>query len=300
MKMGFAWASPSARTQSARGPAMGARQRLLPLLLAACLASHANAQTATAPTLPGGAPAAADEVQPKFLWWGLLLDIAYKYVVQAFSTWASAKLTDDLTSPGKLLALVRNSAQAIIVPIADFMPLGSKSVASMENTGAAEPSAPMQLDNGQENYQGAHVAIVGFDRQGQATGLQPVAAHFRTGERIKLKVLPTFDALLVIENIDPQGRRTQIYPEQSATALSIKRGAEILVPVAGDEFFEFADSTGDEQLVITLRHLRAFGAAESTQAVHRKDEARGSSFVQQTAPGRYPVIAEAIRLTHVR
>lgn len=271
--------------------------RLLIGLLVATLLLPARAQTTPLPE-PAGQ---SEEVQPKFIW-GLVLNIAVKFAMNAFMEWRSRKLTNDLNNPINYRQLLMNSASAGLVSTAGGAVsslFGFKSVGAPENTVADLPTKPIEVNNGQPNYQGAHVAIVGFDRAGQVTGLRPVTAGFRSGDRIKLKVLPTFDALVVIENINPQGVRKQIYPAPER-AIALKAGVELLLPLREDQFFEFAGATGDDQLVITVRDPRAAGAAESKAEVSRKDEDNGSSFVQETAPGTYPVIAQSLKLRHER
>ena len=271
-------------------------------VLLICLITLTLLVPARAQPLPAAAePNQSDELQPKFFIWGLLLNVAFKFAMSAFTEWRQSKLTNDLSNPINYKKLLLNSASAGLVSTVGGglgALFGFKSVGAPENTVPDLPTKPIQLENGQPNYQGAHVAIVGFDKAGVVTGLQPVTAGFRTGERIKLKVLPTFDALVVIENINPKGVRRQIYPPSASEAVSVKSGAEILVPLAENQFFEFAGVTGDEQLVITLRDPRAFGSAESKVEVSRKDEGNGSSFVQETAPGTYPVISQSLKLKH--
>lgn len=279
--------------------------RLLIGLLTLSLLMPTHAQPLPAAPTAAATPDAdaSEEMQPKFFIWGLLLNIAFKFAMSAFQEWRQSKLTNDLSNPINYRKLLLNSATAGLVSTAGggiTALFGFKSVGAEENTVADLPTKPIQVQNGQPNYQGAHVAIVGFDQAGAVTGLRPVTAGFRTGDRIKIKVLPTFDALLVIENINPQGVRKQIYPPSAAQAVSLKAGVEVLVPLGTDQFFEFAGVTGDEQLVITLRDPRAGGAAEAKAEVSRKDEDNGSSFVQETAPGTYPVIAQSIRLRHER
>jgi len=272
--------------------------RLLIGLLIATLLLPARAQTTPLPD-PAGP---SEEVQPKFIW-GLVLNIAVKFAMNAFTEWRSRKLTNDLNNPINYRQLLMNSATAGLVSTAGGAVsslFGFKSVGAPENTVADLPTKPIELNNGQPNYQGAHVALVAFDRAGTVTGLRPVTAGFRSGDRIKLKVLPTFDALVVIDNINPQGVRRQIYPPSAEQAISLKAGVEVLLPLRADQFFEFAGVTGDEQLVITLRDPRAGGAAESKAEVSRKDEDNGSSFVQETVPGTYPVIAQSLKLRHER
>jgi hypothetical protein len=172
-------------------------------------------------------------------------------------------------------------------------------VGAKENTVMSEPVAPLKSENGSVNYQGVHVAIVGFNPAGEATNIQPLNADFRTGDRFKLKVIPTFDGLVVIENINPKAQRSQIYPANDTDVVAIKAGVEIFVPIGKDEFFQFAENTGEEQLVVTIRDPRAFGDAESKIPANRKDEKTGSSFVQETPSGTYPVISQSLKLKHI-
>jgi hypothetical protein len=113
-------------------------------------------------------------------------------------------------------------------------------------------------------------------------------------------VLPTFDGLLVIDNINPRQERKQIYPAQAENVVKIKAGVEIMIPLGKDDYFEFTGATGDEQLVITVRDPRAFGSAAATATVTRKDENNGSNFMQEQTPNSFPVISQALRLRHDR
>jgi hypothetical protein len=275
---------------------------LLSFVLPAYTQTVPPAPTPPALATPNGDNAVgSDEMQPKFFIWGLLLNVGFKFAMSAFSEWRKSKQSNNLNNPIDYKQLLINSTKAGFVSVASggVMGLfGFKSVGAEENTVADLPTKPIEQQNGQPNYQGAHVALLGFDRAGQLTGLRPVTAGFQTGDRLKLKVLPTFDALVVIENINPQGVRRQIYPPNPQEAVSLKAGTEVLLPLREDQFFEFAGVTGDEQLVITLRDPRAGGTAESKAEVSRKDEDNGSSFVQETVPGTYPVIAQSIRLKH--
>lgn len=255
------------------------------------------ARAADAPPPARAAEASADDYEPKFIW-GLLLNIAFKMAMTAFSEWLSNKLSKDLESSPVLQKILLSSVETFIVPLASTAPFGAKSAGAPENAVAGEPNAPIRVDNGRENYQGVHVALVGFDRAGKVTGLKPVSAGFSTGERFKLKVLPTFDGMLVIENVNPRGERKQIFPPDPATVVAVKRGLEVFVPMREDAFFEFTGATGDEQLVVTIRDPRAFGAAASTAVANRKDDTYGSAFVQETPVGTYPVISQSLKLAH--
>lgn len=275
--------------------------RLLAATLAASIAFPATAQAPMPTPISTGAPVApagaanAQDMEPKFIW-GIVINIAFKLAMGVFSAWATNKLSNNLTNPDNMNRLLGNSFTAVIIPLAQLA-FGFKSAGALENVVAKDPTTPLKVENGKENFQGVHVALVGFDRQGGVLGIQPVTAGFKTGDRIKLKLLPTFDGILVIENINPKGERKQIYPAQSSNVVSLKNGVEVLVPLGRDEYFEFAGATGDDQLVITYRDPRSF-SAPATAAANRKDDATGSSFVQELTPNTYPVISQSLKLRH--
>ncbi|HMW52627.1 MAG TPA: DUF4384 domain-containing protein [Rhodocyclaceae bacterium] len=253
---------------------------------------------ANPPPVPTASAGSEDEaMQPKFVW-GILIKIAYNVASSVFSDWAKSKLSIDL-SPGGLAKLFFNSSTARIVPVS-LPSLGflAKQADGVGNAVAGEPTAPLVVNAQGINYQGVHVALLGFDRAGKALGYRPVTDGFRSGERFKLRILPTFDGLLALDNINPQGRRAQVYPPERGTMVEVKAGVEILVPLDRDQYLEFAGSTGEEKLVVTLRSPRAVGDAASPATVYRHDEAIGSSFVQETRPGTYPVIVQALSLRH--
>jgi hypothetical protein len=267
--------------------------RLLAGLLMVALAAPGVAQTPAPPAQNG----AAEEMQPKFIW-GVLIKFAVNYAVSAFGSYLLGKLTEQIT-PQNIASMLLRSKSASIVPLASVGGgLTAKSAGAPENTVAGEPTTPLKVENGRENFQAVHVALMSFDRAGNALGFAPVTAGFRTGQRFKLRVLPTFDGLLVIDNINPKNQRKQIYPAQADNVVKIAAGVEIMIPLGKDEYFEFTGTTGDEQLVITVRDPRAFGSAAASATVTRKDENNGSNFMQEVTPTTYPVISQALKLRH--
>lgn len=176
--------------------------------------------------------------------------------------------------------------------------LSDAPVGVQESMRLAATSTAITDDQGQTDYQGAHIAIVGADKAGNVADVRAAKAGFKTGERFKLRAVSTFGAHLVIENINARGERKQIYPPEGTSVVVIQAGADTLLPLGAKEFFEFARTTGEEQLLISLRDPRAVGDAASRQKVFRKDEEFGTHFVQEVSKGVFPVISEAIRLEH--
>ncbi len=189
--------------------------------------------------------------------------------------------------------IAANSGGAFIARSLSDGPAGVKESLQLTATTTA-----ITDDQGQTDYQGAHIAIVGADRAGNITDPRAANAGFKTGERFKLRAVSTFGAHLVIENINARGERRQIYPPEGTSVVVIQAGADTLLPLGTKEFFEFARATGEEQLVISLRDPRAVGDAASRQKVFRKDEEFGTHFVQEVSKGVFPVISESIRLEH--
>jgi hypothetical protein len=281
------------------------KHRLLAAALAGALAASAALAQAPAPQQQdeGG------EMQPRLIWGVIIVKYLAGEVFSTFSKWVSNKIV-----PGNETA----KAESGVPPVA-FASLavehlrgrqdttgGAYIARGIGDTGSRDappvaferPAAPMRFDQGAPNYQGVHVAIVGADRSGTITELRPIRGGFRTGERFKLRVVSTFGGRLVIDNINPRGERRQIYPPESGAVVVLQAGADTLLPLGRDEFFEFARATGDEQLVIALRDPRAVGAAASRTRVYRQDEEFGTHFVQEVARDTYPVISESIRLEH--
>lgn len=239
------------------------------------------------------------QVEPKFIW-GLVINYVISeigsFVFSSFKSWLFQKLASNLAeglAPGVSRLLSKNSGAQIV----DAKSAGILSKDAV-NTTAEAPTVPLSAESGKENYQGVQISVGVTDKDGKLN-FRPVSQGFRTGERFKLHVIATFAGQMMIENINPKGERKQIYPAESAQVVAIQAGKETLIPLGDDEFFEFARTTGEEQLVITLRDPRAEGTAKSTAKVNRKDEKFGSQFVQEVKPGAtYPSLTEAIKLVH--
>ncbi|HEX5392909.1 MAG TPA: hypothetical protein VFW68_06505 [Rhodocyclaceae bacterium] len=281
---------------AARSP-LRTSARVIALAVACCFSVQVLGQPA-----PQVAVASDEEYQPKFIW-GILINIAVKYAITAFTSYMIGKLTDKLTPDAVAGMVDRSKLSARIKPLAEAVASGIITLAMKEgpvpeNTVAGVPTTPIKVENGRENYQAVHVALLNFDRQGNALSFHPVTDGFTTGQRFKLRVLPTFDGLLTIDNINPRSERKQIYPPAASDVVQIKAGQEILLPLGKDDYFEFAGATGDDQLVVTVRDPRAFGAAASTKVVTRKDENNGSNFMQELDPNTYPVISQSLHFQH--
>jgi len=235
-----------------------------------------------------------EEVQPRFIW-GLLLNVALAKLAgqgwDIFTTWLF-KSTPNVTGRSGPPNLTADSgAQVRARSSAAVTERASGSV-------AGDPAAPLSIDGGKENYQGVHVALVVAGPAGKEFDYRPVTAGFKTGERFKVRVVSTFAGELTLENINPRGERTHIYPAKTDHVVALQPGRETFLPLGKDEYFQFTKAAGKEQLVVNLADPRAVGANASRHQVYRQDVKYGSNFLQQVAPNTYPHISQAIELTH--
>ncbi len=294
------------------------------LVLAASLSVfHPGLVNAADPKPKNDKPATEKvEVQEKFIW-GIVVNLVLSSAFSMFSDWLTKKLGGDPGAGGKPLSLPNfgDAASAAPTPVASVGDIKAQlvNVAVVAVTGiltnrlnsvlttaflgkdvptTAPPKAPLKLKDGDPNYQGAHIAILAVDNAGNVTGLRSVKDGFRTGERFKVRVLSTFDALVALGNINPSGKERQIYPPGTNTVISIKAGTEVVLPLAADQYLQFAGETGTDQLVVTLVDPRALEGKASKKRVSRQDVEYGSNFVQEVAPDTYPVISQPIALQH--
>ena len=283
---------------------MKIRKLTAALTAAVLLAASAGWAQQAAPNAPppplAQDGAQAPEVQPRFIW-GILINYAISRLgslaFDMFASYLTSKLTGGLVStPGVLTQgivsnLIGNSGARLI-------PRSSGAVAARgANIVVGTPDTPLTLNDGKENYQGAHVALM-LANPDKTYSVRPVSEGFKTGERFKLRIVSTFGGELTIENINPNGERRQIYPAGADQVVSLEPGKETVIPLGEDQYFEFARATAREQLVVNLADPRAIGPAASTNKVFRQDQKYGSNFVQEVTPSTFPHISQAIDLQH--
>ena len=283
---------------------MRARSRLVALVLACTLAAPAFPQQAPQQAPAPQPPAAQqeEEFESKFIW-GILINYAVSKlssaVFEIFSKWAIGKLTggEGGLADFVMANLTRDSG-------ARFASRGT-APAALTSAGAqaapivvGNPDKPLVADGKKENFQGVHMALMMAEDGGKSFAFRPVNQGFRTGERFKMRVLSTFGGELTIDNINPRGEKKQIYPPRPDQVVTLVPGAETLLPLDANQFFEFAGATGREQLVINVADARAVGAAASRNKIFRQDTKFGSNFLQEATGHAYPSITQAVELTH--
>ena len=276
---------------------------VIAMSLAACLLA---ARGASPQANPQGGKEDAPDLQPRFIWGAAIVKFVAGEVFSTFNKWLVDRVSPGaapdsgkdtlLDSLNTRLRENRDTTGGAAIVRNSSMPFVTSPQAAAITVG--DPSRPIEIEGGRPNYQGAHIAVVGVARDGGVAGLRAVRDGFRTGERFKLRVVSTFGGLMVIDNINPRGESRQIYPAERDAVVALRPGGDTLLPLAADQYFEFARATGEEQLVISLRDARAVGRAASGGKIYRKDLSYGSNFVQEVGKDAFPAISESIRLVH--
>lgn len=150
--------------------------------------------------------------------------------------------------------------------------------------------------DGALNYQGVHISLLVLDASGRATQ-KPLSAAVAVGERFKIRITPTFDAVSELDQVVGEVWRSQrtgqAYPAPGKS-VAIKAGQTVELPLGGDLFFMVDGRTLDERMVISVRHPKALQSAASDQPSYRQEGPLGSSFLQLVPAGQFPKVEQVI------
>jgi hypothetical protein len=157
---------------------------------------------------------------------------------------------------------------------------------------------PGSIWSPQFNYQGMHVRFVVLDAQGKKHRLRAMSDPPLPGERFKIRVTPTFDAVAEVDLVLGSGwdrqRVGQIWPAQGSS-LEIRAGETADLPLAPSEYFVMPAVARQQSLVLSVRHPQAVGPARSDQPAYRQDSSRGSDYLQLVTPNKAPTFEQLIQ-----
>lgn len=146
------------------------------------------------------------------------------------------------------------------------------------------------------NYQGVVMRQVVLDRAGRQRAARPMGTPLQAGERFKLRITATFDAVADVDQLlgEPwtSVRTGQVYPK-AGMSVAMKPGETIELPMGADEYFVMGPKA-DERLVVSVRHPKALDAARSNQPAYRQDTATASNYLQLVPKGSFPVIEQVV------
>ena len=149
------------------------------------------------------------------------------------------------------------------------------------------------------NYQGLYMQQVVLNAAGTQRTLRSMNKPVRHGERFKIRITPTFDAVAEVDQVLGDawyGKRTgQIYP-QVGLSVQIKAGETVDLPLESNRYF-LVNRPANERLVVSVRHPRALDGARSSQPAYRQDATNGSSYLQLVPPGKFAALEQLVSQT---
>lgn len=144
----------------------------------------------------------------------------------------------------------------------------------------------------QFNYQGAQVKLLVIDATGRKLEVRSLGTMPRPGERFKIRVTPTFDAVadltLVLGDAWTSQRAGQLYPE-AGLSVQVKAGETVDLPLEVNQYFVLGPNDTD-RVLLSLRHPQALGDARSAQPAYRQDMRGGTGYLQLVPRGTHPAI----------
>lgn len=220
-------------------------------------------------------------------------------ILPSFNQWATSVATpvpDSFALDLNTLRLLLASSVVTATAPAAFQPkpviLGQPELPLMADAGAAAAGRSWLSSF---NYQGMHVKMVVLDARGTAREVRPLNAPLRSGERFKLRVTPSFEAVASVDRLVGDAwalqRVGQVYPQQGMS-VHMHAGETVDLPMAPNEYFVMNGPA--DRLVMSVRHPRALNAAASDQPAYREDGARGSNYLQLVTAGRLPAIEQQL------
>lgn len=262
-------------------------------------AAPAQANASQSPTAVSLAAAFVNQIAPQVQ--GSLATMAQG----SQSAWIpSPQPASFMPQPGQQIPFTQapNFSQAPVI-------LGQPDVPLATQQTAFDPNSPW---DGKANYQGVTVSAMMLDGQNHVTGSRSLAAAFRTGERFKLRLVSTFDAVVSLDalraqpgTVSPEGMFShpptwagQLYPARTGHVVRIKAGEVVMLPLGASEYFTFEGQTGLELLSLNIRHPLAANHTLNRQPVYRQDMPDATSYSQLAQDGTYLGLTQIMVLRH--
>jgi len=213
----------------------------------------------------------------------------------AFTQWVSTVV---VVQQAPMPVTVSNVGLALSVPMAQtpYQPLPViLGVPELPLIGATANQAARQWLHS-FNYQGVFMQQVVLDANGTRHELRPMGSPLRSGERFKVRVTPTFDAVAEVGQVVGDawyGQRTgQVYPQAGMSVL-VKAGQSVDLPTEANGYF-LMNRPINERLVIAVRDPRALNQLRSDQPAYRQDASNGSSYLQLVAQGKFAAVEQLV------
>ncbi len=213
----------------------------------------------------------------------------------AFNLWVTTSVVS-VAAPAPVAAVqvVQVSAPAASVIGTDYQPLpvilGLPEL-PLVGAGAARAAGGWSPEL---NQQGVFMRQLVLDARGAHRELRSMAYKPKAGERFKIRVSATFDAMVDVDLVSGEAwdlRRVGPFYPDKGSSVQLRQGETVDLPLGDHEYFVMS-RPADERLVVSARHVKAVGGARSGQPAYRQDGKQGSSYLQLVPRGTFPAVEQ--------
>ncbi len=232
------------------------------------------------------------------------------------STWAQTAKTIVAEPVQAFPAFQQWVTTLVVAPVAPTFNTGQNVPLTLASTVAATPYQPSPVILGLPelpllgsgaaqaarswsptlNYQGVHMHQVLFNASGAPQELRPMGSPLQEGQRFKIRITPTFDAVAEVDQVVGDvwyGQRAdQLYP-QAGMSVQIRAGETVDLPIEPNGYF-LMNRPANERFVVSVRHPGGVDSRRNDQPVYRQDSTNGSSYLQLVPGGKFPAIEQLV------
>ena len=154
------------------------------------------------------------------------------------------------------------------------------------------------LDGYGTNYQGLQLQIEMLDKSNNVLEARSVGSGFRSGERFRLKVTPTFTGLVQIQHKGSNGKIELLFPREPIQSIQLNAGQTMIIPSDPKRFYYFDDQKGVEQLIVQFIDYKGINGDYSKNTILRQDDGKSTYLMQEVSKSQYPFIIQTIEMQH--
>lgn len=247
-------------------------------------------------------------------------------IFQALTNWASSRI-QTLDNVANTAAAVAANPFMLVPPAfaagqAQPVPYTQAPSYSPAPLIMGQPDVPLAIQqasfdpnrswDGKANYQGVSVSAVMLDGQNRVIETRSLAAAFRSGERFKLRLVSTSDAIVSLDALRaPPGTVAangmlnaapawvgQLYPPRTDQVVQVKAGDVVYIPLGANEYFTFDNKPGVDLLSLNVRHPQAKNDLVNRQPVYRQDAQGMTTYSQLAQNGTFMALTQVLALQH--
>jgi hypothetical protein len=128
--------------------------------------------------------------------------------------------------------------------------------------------------------------------------IRSAQADFKSGERFRVKITPTFTGFLQIQHKGTSSVTEVLFPRAPIQYVQLNAGQSMVIPADPKRFYYFDDKKGIEQIIVQFADYQGIQGQFSNKVIHRQDDGRSTYLMQEVSKTQHPFIIQAISMEH--